>query len=213
MRWLVGDLQGCPEPFERLLKEIRFDPARDELWCVGDLVNRGPDSAAAVRLWNDVGGHSILGNHDVYALLAASGAWKRKCDTLDDLFAARDRDILLESMRRLPVMVHLPAPVDVAEDVWIVHAGLLPNWADLAQLSTAFHDAPHDDAWLQSDPVSAATRVRCCTANGELSRETGPPESCAVPFRPWDAYYRGAGPWEGPVAAVHRDSRYRNRST
>ncbi len=77
MRWLVGDLQGCAAPFERLLKEIRFDPGRDELWCVGDLVNRGPDSAAAVRLWNDVGGHSILGNHDVYALLAASGTWKR----------------------------------------------------------------------------------------------------------------------------------------
>ena len=191
MRWLVGDLQGCPEPFERLLKEIRFDPGRDELWCVGDLVNRGPDSAAAVRLWNDVGGHSILGNHDVYALLAASGALKRKRDTLDDLFAATDRETLLESMRRLPVMVHLPAPVDVAEDVWIVHAGLLPNWTDLDRLSTALHDSLHDDAWLQSDPVSVATRVRCCTANGELSRETGPPESCVEPFRPWDAYYRG----------------------
>lgn len=192
MRWLVGDLQGCPEPLERLLKEIRFDLGRDELWCVGDLVNRGPDSAAAIRLWNDVGGHGILGNHDVYALLVDSGALNRKSDTLDDLFAAHDRETLLGSLRRLPLLVHLPAPCGEAEDVWIVHAGLLPAWTDLDQLSAGLHDAIHDDAWLRSDLVSAATRVRCCTPSGELSRKTGSPESCTDPFRPWDAYYRGA---------------------
>ena len=153
MRWLVGDLQGCAEPFERLLKEIRFDPACDELWCVGDLVNRGPDSAATMRLWGDVGGHSILGNHDVYALLVGSGELKRKRDTLDDLFAAEDRDALLELLRRLPVLVHLPAPVDRAEDAWIVHAGLLPGWTDLNQLSTELNDTRHDDVWLQSDVI------------------------------------------------------------
>ena len=148
------------------MKEIRFDPAGDELWCVGDLVNRGPDSAATMRLWGDIGGRSILGNHDVYAVLAQSGAWKRKRDTLDDLFAAEDRDALLEMLRGLPVLVHLPAPVDRAEDVWVVHAGLLPGWTDLNQLSSELNDARHDDDWLQSELVCAATRVRCCTPNG-----------------------------------------------
>ena len=191
MRWLVGDLQGCAEPFERLLRQIRFDPHCDELWCLGDLVNRGPDSAAAVRLWNDIGGHGILGNHDVYALLVNSGTRQRKPDTLDDLFAAKDREKLIEKLRGLPVIVHLPAPVDTAEDIWIVHAGLLPGWTDLEQLSSVLNDASHDDAWLQSGRVSAATRVRCCTENGELSRETGPPEACEEGFLPWDAFYRG----------------------
>ena len=63
--------------FERLLREIRFDEQRDDLWCLGDFVNRGPESAASLRLWNDLGGRGVLGNHDVYALLAGSGAWKR----------------------------------------------------------------------------------------------------------------------------------------
>ncbi len=191
MRWLVGDLQGCVEPFERLLEEIRFDPERDELWCVGDVVNRGPESAATARLWKDVGAHGVLGNHDVYAVLAGSGAWPRKRDTLDDLFSATDRDDLLDSLRRLPVMVHLPAPCDGAEDVWLVHAGVLPGWTDLERLAALLDTGQHDDAWLQSETVSAATRVRCCAPDGELSRETGPPDDCAEPYRSWDSYYRG----------------------
>jgi bis(5'-nucleosyl)-tetraphosphatase (symmetrical) len=144
-------------------------------------VNRGPDSAATIRLWRDVGGRGILGNHDVYALLVDSGVWKRKKDTLDDLFAADDRESLLQSLRELPVLIHLPAPRSGAEDVWIVHAGLRPDWADLGPLATAL-DGEHDDAWLQSDLVSAATRIRCCTPDGELSRETGPPQACDDPF-------------------------------
>ncbi|NIM61213.1 MAG: diadenosine tetraphosphatase [Acidobacteria bacterium] len=191
MRWLVGDLQGCAAVFERLLSEIRFDPQHDELWCVGDLVNRGPDSAATVRLFNEIGGNGVLGNHDVYALLAASGAWKRKRDTLDDLFAAADREALLETLRGLPLLVRLEAPAGGAAEVWVVHAGLLPGWTDLDRLAASLDGPAHDDAWLQSDTVSAATRVRCCTPDGELSRETGPPGSCTDPYRPWDDYYQG----------------------
>ena len=71
MRWFIGDLQGCAREFDDLLRKIRFDPQVDEVWCVGDLVNRGPDSLAAVRLWRDIGGHGVVGNHDVYALLVA----------------------------------------------------------------------------------------------------------------------------------------------
>ena len=39
--WAIGDLQGCYSPTQRLLERIRFDPAVDQLWFCGDLVNRG----------------------------------------------------------------------------------------------------------------------------------------------------------------------------
>jgi len=191
VRWLVGDLQGCAGPFERLLAAIGFDATRDEVWCLGDLINRGPDSAAAVRLWRDTGGRGILGNHDVNALLSAAGLRKRKNDTLDDLFSAPDRDELLDALRAMPVLVDLPAPADGAADVWVVHAGLLPGWTDLTKLAGEINDAEHDDAWLQSDAVSAATRLRFCTPDGEMSRETGPPHKGGEPYRPWDDFYRG----------------------
>ena len=55
MRWVVGDLQGCAREFEALLRAIRFDAGRDELWSVGDLVNRGPESLETLRLWRELG--------------------------------------------------------------------------------------------------------------------------------------------------------------
>ena len=67
MRWVVGDVQGCARELDDLLREIRFDPAKDELWSTGDLVNRGPASLAAARLWRDIGGRVVICNHEIYA--------------------------------------------------------------------------------------------------------------------------------------------------
>jgi bis(5'-nucleosyl)-tetraphosphatase (symmetrical) len=193
MRWLVGDIQGCVREFERLLREIRFDPVEDELWCLGDLVNRGPHSLETLRLWRDVGGRGILGNHDVYALLARTGRMRRRPDTLDALMDSPEADDLLDRLRALPLLVHLPGPSGVAgaQDVWVVHAGLHPNWTDLHAIAARTNEAPHDDDWLRSDDVRYAIRVRCCAPSGELSKYTGPPADCPPPARPWDDFYGG----------------------
>lgn len=191
MRWLVGDVQGCARELERLLREIRFDPGRDELCCVGDLVNRGPDSLETMRLWRDVGGSSVLGNHDIYALLARSGRKRRKPDTLEPLFRAPDGEELLQRLRDLPLLIHAPSMGD-GPDAWIVHAGLHPDWTDLPARAEALNAPPHDDTWLNSAGVAFATRVRCCTAAGRRSRFSGHPDDCESGFRPWDAFYRGS---------------------
>lgn len=190
VRWIVGDVQGCARELERLLAEIRFDPSRDQLWCAGDIINRGPDSLAAARLWRDIGGRGVIGNHEVYSLCARSGHWPRKRDTLDALFAAHDGDALLARLRALPVVAHLPSE-GRGPDAWLVHAGLHPRWRDLASVAAAFDNAPHDDAWLESEEVSFATRVRCCTADGVRSKFDRGPVECPPPYRPWDEHYRG----------------------
>jgi bis(5'-nucleosyl)-tetraphosphatase (symmetrical) len=190
VRWVVGDVQGCARELERLLAEIRFDPARDELWCAGDLVNRGPESLAAVRLWRDVGGRAVIGNHEVYTLCASTGRWPRKRDTLDAFYAAPDVDEILAQLRALPVLVALPSE-GRGPSAWLVHAGLHPYWRDLPSIAAAFACAAHDDDFLESDEVSFATRVRCCTADGVRSKFDRAAEDCPAPYRPWDAHYGG----------------------
>ena len=40
--YVVGDIQGCFEPFQCLLERVKFNPDKDRLWSVGDLINRAP---------------------------------------------------------------------------------------------------------------------------------------------------------------------------
>lgn len=191
MRWVVGDIHGCAGAFDRLLGAIRFDPAGDELWSVGDLVNTGPDSAATLRLWRDTGGRGVLGNHDIYALRVHAGTrGRRPDDTLDDLLRAPDAGELFEALRDLPVLVHLPGDRHVRE-AWVVHAGLRPDWSDLAAVAHRVNTLPRDDARLLDPEIAFATRARCCLPTGEMLASPGPPEECAAPYRPWDSFYRG----------------------
>jgi bis(5'-nucleosyl)-tetraphosphatase (symmetrical) len=186
--WIIGDIHGCVRSFEALLREIRFDPARDTLWCAGDLVNTGPSSPETLRLWRDVGGRAVLGNHDAYALLARSGSAPRRPDRLDALFAAPDADALLARLRAMPVFVQLPGAAG-APATWLVHGGLDPRWRNPSAILGG--DGPHDDAWLGGPEVRFATRVRCCSSTGDLARHAGPPETCPSGFRPWDDFYAG----------------------
>jgi bis(5'-nucleosyl)-tetraphosphatase (symmetrical) len=192
VRWVVGDVQGCARELEDLLAAVRFDPTHDELVCAGDLINRGPDSLATLRLWAGVGGRGVLGNHDIYALCARSGRWPRKHDQLQALYDAPDADDLLARVRELPALLHLAKPSDSkGRDAWVVHGGLHPAWSDLHAVASRLEALRHDDDWLESDPVRFATSVRCCTVDGKRSKWDGAPQGCPPPYRPWDAFYEG----------------------
>ncbi len=123
--YAIGDLQGCLSPLERLLERIAFDPGRDRLWFVGDLVNRGPDSLGCLRFVRSLGNGAVtvLGNHDLHLLCVAAGVEKpRPRDTLDAVLGAADRDELLDWLRCRPLM-------HVEGAFAMVHAGLVPQWS------------------------------------------------------------------------------------
>jgi hypothetical protein len=44
---VVGDVHGCADELERLLQACEFQPGRDVLVLVGDLVHKGPRSCEA----------------------------------------------------------------------------------------------------------------------------------------------------------------------
>ena len=121
----IGDVQGCMAELETLLVVCGFDAARDRLWFVGDLVNRGPASADVLRYVRGLGERAtaVLGNHDLHLLCVAEGfAAARSDDTLEDLLRSPDREELLGWLRERPLL-------HVDGDRVLVHAGLLPQWS------------------------------------------------------------------------------------
>ncbi len=125
--YAIGDLQGCFEPLQRLLSEIRFDRNSDHLWFAGDLVNRGPESLECLRFIQQLGHRAtvVLGNHDLHMLACYYSDRKTKGgDTLKHVFEAPDAGYLMDWLRHQP-LVHY----DAARNWCMTHAGLPPMWS------------------------------------------------------------------------------------
>ncbi|MCV2355341.1 symmetrical bis(5'-nucleosyl)-tetraphosphatase [Paucibacter sp. B2R-40] len=124
MNYLIGDLQGCCDALDRLLRKIDFSPSRDRLYLLGDLVNRGPASLATLRRLIELGDSAtcLLGNHDLHLLAIAYGAKKaHRSDTVQGILDAADRPALLDWLRHQRMACF--------EQGWLmVHAGVLPQW-------------------------------------------------------------------------------------
>lgn len=209
--WAIGDIQGCHDELARLLEKIRFDPAQDNLWFCGDLVNRGGQSLQVLRLVKSFGERAtvVLGNHDLSLLAVAErneeGQAKVNPELREVLFAP-DRSDLLDWLRARP-LVH----VDRGLDFMLVHAGLAPQW-NVEQAERAAREVEHKlrgdsarqlllsmfgnkpDRWhprLQGmDRLRAAinvfTRLRYCDVRGRIAyREKGMPGTQKPGLYPW----------------------------
>jgi bis(5'-nucleosyl)-tetraphosphatase (symmetrical) len=203
--YAIGDVQGCNDELQAMLALLRFDGARDRLWFVGDLVNRGPASLEVLRFVRGLREKAVvvLGNHDLHLLCLASGyAKKRDDDMLDELLAAPDAAPLLDWLRTRQLM-HVEAGHAM------VHAGLLPQWSIDKALGFAHEveaalSAPSYREFLANmyggTPtswrdglagwdrlrviVNAMTRLRFCNDGGEMELRANGTE--APPgFKPW----------------------------
>ncbi|SPP63568.1 symmetrical bis(5'-nucleosyl)-tetraphosphatase [Nitrospira lenta] len=204
--YAIGDIHGCARSLEQLLDLIRFDPSVDRLWCVGDLVNRGPDSLGVLRYLTQLGpaAQIVLGNHDLFLLAAAEGLVAlRPKDTIQDILAAEDRTELLAWLRQQPLHHHEGA-------YFMVHAGLLPQWSidEAARLAREVEHTlagPESRLFLQAlfqgntpqwsaaltgyerlaAVTRALTRLRTCTEEGVLSGFSGSPDDAPHGHLPW----------------------------
>jgi len=191
--YLIGDVQGCDEPLQRLLDLIAFSPSRDTLVVLGDLVNRGHNSAQVLRRMQRYGAsaRSLLGNHDLHLLGVAYGARKAgRKDTLSDVLAASDRDPMVDWLRHQHMALHQELG---GGDLLMVHAGVLPQWTVEDTLSLASElqsvlrgpaiahflplmygnqPARWNDALTGTERlrviVNALTRMRFCTSDGVM---------------------------------------------
>lgn len=124
---------------DRLLSLIAYSPQRDQLWFVGDLVNRGPRNLDVLRwvIAHEADVTCVLGNHDLHLLARAAGAvGEKKRDTIDDILKAPDCDRLIDWLRARPLL-------HVEDKHLLVHAGLHPKWDATLALSLA-HEIEHE---------------------------------------------------------------------
>jgi bis(5'-nucleosyl)-tetraphosphatase (symmetrical) len=145
--YAIGDLQGCMKSLRQLVDTIQFDPDRDRLWFVGDLVNRGPDSLAVLRYVKALGRSAItvLGNHDLHLLAVSIGITGiQKKDSFQEVLSAPDCQELLDWLRHQPL-------IHQEHGVLLVHAGLLPQWTT----SQAVTLAREVEAILRSDDFTS----------------------------------------------------------
>jgi bis(5'-nucleosyl)-tetraphosphatase (symmetrical) len=209
--YLMGDLQGCDEPLERLLREADFSPSRDTLHVLGDLVNRGPDSAGTLRRLAGLGdaAQCLLGNHDLHLLAVIHGVRKPgRRDTLADLLAAPDLPALTDWLRHRRMAARLQYG---RQDILMVHAGVLPSWdadttmalaseveavlrqADLPGfLKTMYGNDPAEWRDDLAGPdrlrvvVNALTRLRFCTPEGRMDfGSSESPDEAPAGLVPW----------------------------
>jgi len=121
---IVGDLHGCATELAALLDKIGFG-AEDRLYCVGDLVARGPDGKGVLRLLRKLDGRSVIGNHDVKLRALSPRSGKKAPDkipsALSNVFDKLD-DEDWQLIEALPLYLDLPE-----HDLRIVHAGVVPE--------------------------------------------------------------------------------------
>lgn len=61
---IIGDIHGCLEEFDELIKTLAYNANTDRVVLAGDLVDKGPDSVGVVRRARELKLESVLGNHE-----------------------------------------------------------------------------------------------------------------------------------------------------
>ena len=211
--YVIGDLQGCFEPLQRLLTHIKYNPQQDELWFCGDLIARGPQSLECINFVRQLGDRAkvVLGNHDLHFIACYFGFGTVKAiDNLQPLLEAPDLPEIVLWLQQQPLL-HLSDN----KQYMMTHAGLAPDW----QLSDAiectgevqyllrqephrllskmygnkperFSDATTDESrWRYT--INSCTRMRFCRTDGSLElKEKGHPRN-QLQLVPWYEFWRG----------------------
>ena len=207
--YAIGDLQGCLDELKALLSKLNYQSGIDQLWFVGDLVNRGPQSLDTLRFIKSLPNTVItLGNHDL-SLLAIAYTHRPlgKNDTIQDILDAPDREELLTWLRQQKLF-HRDKELGFS----MVHAGLHPSWtrSEARAYAKEVQHALRGDNYVEffehmygnepaqwSEELSGyerlrvitniLTRMRYCDKNGELNLKLkgAPGKQSKSKFMPW----------------------------
>ena len=178
--FIVGDLHGHPDVLRRLMDHVAFDYDMDRLFSVGDLVDRGPNSAGALDLLEAPWFYPVLGNHDAMLLATLNLDHLREMRREEaqrtaayaDLFARNggwdwfrpyrmDEERCMQwraALRRVPFL-RIVDPMDTspAGRFHVLHAELAAEQGAGEGVAVLWNDADLDDAehprWQEAHPI------------------------------------------------------------
>ncbi|KAF2465708.1 Metallo-dependent phosphatase [Lindgomyces ingoldianus] len=147
---VVGDVHGCKEELDALLKKVEFKEESDHLILTGDMIAKGPDSPGVISLAQKLGASAVRGNHEDRTLLSIAEMrahhaplpgpeepTDRSSDFLDEeSFSHGDYPIRklakqfsreqIDWLKQCPVILKV-GPVEGSGELVVVHAGLVPG--------------------------------------------------------------------------------------
>lgn len=130
----VGDIHGMYSLLEQKLAAVNFNPQKDRLFSVGDLVNRGPESSRVMSFLEQPWFHAIKGNHEDIAIRSATdldymdlmlrigGAWlmdkpPKEQARIRQVFDALPLAIQVQTLAGKVGLVHAECPLDSWDDM------------------------------------------------------------------------------------------------
>ncbi len=132
---VVGDLHGCADELLKLLDLVKFNPSKDRLISVGDIVDRGPKIHECFEIFREYKGYAVLGNHEEpflkWRMYEKQEEWEGSNNPID--LTKRDDQkgtmkVLTEAdwqwMETMPLFFRLP---EFKHNPLVVHAGLFPG--------------------------------------------------------------------------------------
>lgn len=130
---VVGDIHGCIDEFHDLLELVKFQGEEDRLILLGDLIDRGPDPAAVVKLAWSLSAECVMGNHEEKAL-----RWRRHEKRRQEDPKHYKNPMLGIHQARLDQWAQIPDKhwdwiatwpkfIHINEDYVGVHAGCMPD--------------------------------------------------------------------------------------
>jgi diadenosine tetraphosphatase ApaH/serine/threonine PP2A family protein phosphatase len=173
----IGDVHGCLEELDELLKLISFNPNNMRVVLLGDLMDRGPNPVGCVKRARELNLECIRGNHEdkhlrwnkheVAKLQTGKSNPMKSMSEVDDLAnkALSEEDI--DWMKNLPYQLQL------TKELYAVHAGVEPSVG-----------------WNHQNPAQLM-RVRYVNDKGKavsLNPDKSQPDNTQY----WTEQYRGA---------------------
>jgi hypothetical protein len=134
--YIVGDIHGCANTLNELLKLVNFSFNEDKLFCTGDLVDRGNFSTDTLQLFQGEW-KSVRGNHDDKFLRFLKGN-NVNISEHDGNYGSHyqiknssRKDFYIDILESLPLVLH------PTKDTTVVHAGFYP-WQNHLEFEEIF---------------------------------------------------------------------------